>query len=97
LRQPSAHRAGTPCPRRIGPSTLIARQRFAAITEERDALQRELEWIQQQLIELLSTVRELRAAVLARQQAEAELAGLYRERAIARARAAERDPNAMLN
>jgi len=49
------------------------------------------------LIELLSTVRELRAAVLARQQAEAELAGLYRERAIARARAAERDPNAMLN
>jgi len=75
----------------------LPRQRFAAITEERDALQRELEWIQQQLIELLSTVRELRAAVLARQQAEAELAGLYRERAIARARAAERDPNAMLN
>jgi hypothetical protein len=40
---------------------------------------------------------ELRAAVRARQHAEAELAGLYRERAIARARAAERDPNAALN
>jgi hypothetical protein len=37
-------------------------------------------------------LRELRAAVLARQQAEAELAALYRERAIIRARAAERDP-----
>ena len=37
---------------------------------------------------------ELWAAVLA---AEVELAALYRERAIARARAAERDPNAMLN
>jgi hypothetical protein len=30
-------------------------------------------------------------------KAEAELASLYRERAIARARAAERDPNATLN
>jgi hypothetical protein len=40
---------------------------------------------------------ELRAAVLARQHAEAELRELYRERAIARARAVERDPNAMLN
>ena len=37
------------------------------------------------------------AVVLARHRADAELASLYRERAIARARAAERDPNAMLN
>jgi len=37
-------------------------------------------------------LRELRAAVRARQRAEAELASLYRERAIQRARAAERDP-----
>jgi hypothetical protein len=35
--------------------------------------------------------------MLARQRAEAELTALYRECAIARARAAERDPNAMLN
>jgi hypothetical protein len=42
-------------------------------------------------------MRELRAAVLARQQAEAELAGLYRERVIARARAAQRDPALPLN
>jgi len=42
-------------------------------------------------------LRELRAAVLARQKAEHALATLYRERAIARARAVERAPNAMLN
>jgi hypothetical protein len=40
---------------------------------------------------------ELRSTVLARQDAEAELAALYRERAIARARAAERDPALPLN
>jgi len=39
----------------------------------------------------------LPAALLACQQAEVELAGYYRERAIARARAAERDPNATLS
>jgi hypothetical protein len=47
--------------------------------------------------ELRATLQELRAATLARQHAQAELTSLYRERAIARARAAERDPNAMLN
>jgi hypothetical protein len=35
--------------------------------------------------------------VLARQRADDQLAALYRERDIARARATERDPNAMLN
>jgi hypothetical protein len=40
---------------------------------------------------------ELRAAVLARQKAEAELASLYRERAIQRAQRTERDPTAPLN
>jgi hypothetical protein len=43
----------------------------------------------------LAQLRELRAAVLARRQAE--LAGLYREREIARARAVERDPAQPLN
>ena len=42
-------------------------------------------------------LEELRAAVLARQNAETELRELYRERAIQRARAAERDPAAPLN
>ena len=35
--------------------------------------------------------------MLARQRAEHELVALHRERAIARAQVAERDPNAMLN
>ena len=61
------------------------------------ALKRELAWTQQSVRELRDALRELRAAVLARQRAEAELAALYRERAIARARSAERDPNAALN
>ena len=42
-------------------------------------------------------LRELRAAVLAKQKAEADLRDLYREREIQRARAAERDPAALLN
>ena len=45
----------------------------------------------------LAALRELRAAVLARQQAEAELVSLYRERSIQRARATERDPGLLLN
>ena len=44
-----------------------------------------------------TALRELQATVRARQHAEAELAALYRERAIARARAAERDPALPLN
>jgi hypothetical protein len=39
----------------------------------------------------------LRAAVLAKQKAEVDLRDLYREREIQRARAAERDPAALLN
>jgi hypothetical protein len=47
------------------------------------------------LDEVREALRELQAAVLARQKAEAEPA-LYRERDIARARAAVRDPAAPL-
>jgi hypothetical protein len=57
----------------------------------------ELADLRRELNEVRTAYFELRAAVLARQKAEAELAGLYREREIARARAAERDPNAALN
>jgi hypothetical protein len=61
-------------------------QHFAHLCELAD-LRREVDAMRAEL----ATLRELRATVLARQKAEAELAALYRERAIARARAAERD------
>jgi hypothetical protein len=64
---------------------------------ERDALWRELEWTRQSRDELLQALQELRAATLARQKAEAALADLYRERAIARARGAEREPTQPMN
>jgi len=51
----------------------------------------ELDELRRELDEVRDAYAELRAAVLARRQAEAELTTLYREREIARARAAERD------
>jgi hypothetical protein len=81
----------------IGRSWQLAREQFAAVVSERDHLRWELAQTKQSLHEVREALRELRAAVLARQKAELELAALYRERAIARARVAERDPNAMLN
>jgi len=75
----------------------IACAAYRAALDERDAALRELEWTQEQLVELRAAVAELRAAVTARWQAEARLTELYREREIARARAAERNPDAMLN
>jgi len=57
---------------------------------ELNALRCELEQCRTALV-------ELRAAVLARQHAEAELRELYRERTIQRAKAAERDPVTLLN
>ena len=57
----------------------------------------ELNVLRRELAECRAALDELRAATLARQRAEAELAGLYRERELARARAAERDPAAPLN
>jgi len=74
-----------------------ARAEFAALVAEREALKRELAWTQRSVCELRDALDELRAAVLARHHAEAELAALYRERAITRAQAAQRDPNAALN
>ena len=74
-----------------------ARETYAALTAERDQLKRELAEVRRERDEILAAMRELQAAVHARWQAEAELAALYREREIARARAVERDQNAMLN
>ena len=79
-----------------------ARER-AALTSERDELKienesllRRIEWITRELADITASMRELRAAVLARQNAQAELTALYRERDIQRARAAERDLSAPL-
>ena len=52
--------------------------------------------LRRELDEVRAAFDELRTVSLARQRAEVELRGLYRERAIVRARAAERDPAAPL-
>jgi hypothetical protein len=77
---------------------------FASVAAERDQLKRDLEWTkrdlamaQQSVREHRDTLNELLATRRAREMAEAELVRLYRERDLARARAAERDPNAALN
>jgi hypothetical protein len=57
----------------------------------------ELADLRKELDETRAAFNELRAAVLCRQTAERELAGLYRARDIERARAAERDPALPLN
>jgi hypothetical protein len=61
------------------------------------ALVAELAEVKRERDEFRAALAELRAAVTARWEAEARLVALYRERAIARARAVERDPKAMLN
>ena len=76
-----------------------ARQELAAVASERDELKieneslvRRLEWITRELADITASMRELRATVLARQNAQDELARLHREREIVRAQAVERDP-----
>ena len=70
---------------------------YADLNTGGPGLKRELAEVRRERDEILAALRELQAAVQARWQAEAELAALYREREIARARAVERDQNAMLN
>jgi len=81
----------------VARSWQLAKQQFAAVLAERDSLRRELAETRRERDDMHAALRELRAASLARMKAEAELAAVYRERAIQRARAAERDPNAALN
>jgi hypothetical protein len=88
----------------IAASWQRAKAEYAAATSERDQLRRELAWTKQKLAwteqsldDCTQAMRELRAATLARQRAECELAELRREHAIQRAREAERDPTAPLN
>ena len=77
---------------------LSAKEQFAALVAERDQLRREndelkrqFDWMLRELQDVTNAFRELRMTVLARQKAEAELAALYRERAIQQAERAERD------
>src|SRR5262245_53384428 len=74
-----------------------ARRQYAAVVAERDALRRELLEIRRERDAVVDDLHELRIAVMERQQACYGLRVLYREREIARARAAERDPAAALN
>jgi hypothetical protein len=76
----------------IAASWQRAREQFAAVVTERDSLREHLARVRLQRDEALTLLDELRAAVRARHAAEVELAGLYREREIHRARAIERDP-----
>lgn len=78
-------------------SWALAKRIHADVVAERDALLEELYHTQDQLRELATELRELKVAVRARLNAETELAALYRERAIQRAKAAERDANTPLN
>jgi hypothetical protein len=74
-----------------------AREQFAALVTERDALREELRHVTAERDEFRRCSAELSAAITARWRAEERLASLYRERAIARARAAERDLGQPLN
>jgi hypothetical protein len=69
-----------------------AKRAFAALIAERDSLRADLARVREQRDEALALLDELRAVVRARHAAEVELAGLYREREIQRARSAQRDP-----
>jgi hypothetical protein len=81
----------------IARSWALAQAEHAAVVRERDQLRRELEWTKQSLREVHAAAAELKAATAARIAVERELADLYRERAIQRARAVERDPSTALN
>jgi hypothetical protein len=81
----------------IAPAYALMRRGLAAVVAERDALKRELEWTKQSLEEVRFALRELSAAVRARQDAEAALAALYREREVAAAKATQRNPAALLH
>ena len=75
---------------------MFARMR-SELREIADRHAAEVESLRCELDEVRAQFDELRSVSLARQRAEAELRELYRDRAIARARAAERDPALPLN
>jgi uncharacterized coiled-coil DUF342 family protein len=81
----------------VSASWAAAKQAFATVVAERDALKRELAQIKAERDEFRACLRELSAAVTARWKAEARVAELHRERELARANAVERDPKVLLH
>src|SRR5262249_25525625 len=90
-------------PRRILPREgvraliVILWRRNSALKAENAELARDLAWTKQSLAEIRAALRELLDASRARRDAGTRFVEFYRESAIARAQAAERDPNAALN
>jgi len=75
-----------------------AREMFASVMAERDALRQELRYARHDYCELLATMREMQAEVRAlRSQAEARVAELHRQRTIKLAERVVRDPAQRLN
>ena len=75
----------------------FARQQYAALKSERDALRQELDEVRRERDELRHAINEMLATRRARDMAEAELVRFYRERDIERAKAAVRNPTTPLN
>jgi hypothetical protein len=81
----------------IAASWRRAREQFAALIAERDSLREDLHIVREQRDQALDLVRQLQVCIQERWRAEQRCRELYRERAIARARATERDPTLPLN
>lgn len=82
----------------VAASWQYARQQFAALTAERDALRRELFEIRAERNELRARLIELLDAIRARQAAEDECRALYREHdELQRVERAQRDPERPLH
>ena len=84
-------------PLNLALSLQIARKAYYAAVERGDAYAAELERTTAALEEIRAAFMELKAVVLERNKAEDYVRELHRERAMQRAKAAERDPNARLN
>ena len=81
----------------IAASWRRAREQFAAIVSERDALREDLERVRLARDQAIDLVRELRVAIMERNRADLDLYHLRREREIHRASSAVRDPAQPLN
>jgi hypothetical protein len=81
----------------IAASWRRAREQFAALAGERDALRQELADTKRELDAVRLLLNDLSAAVLERNRAYDNVRVLRRERDIVRARHAERDPTRPLH
>jgi hypothetical protein len=81
----------------IAASWRRAREQFAALGAERDALREDLARVRAQRDEALDLVRQLQVCIQERWRAEERCRELYRERDIARAQAAQRNDDTPLH